>query len=587
MTRIEDFFPNIFSYAIMVSRYIAPILAIWILSRCSRSMLRERYEPEVWAYLELPDGNREPLSQWECIVGRSASSDVVLKYPEVSRTHAALIRSEKCEWTFFDIGSSGGSKVNGEAVTREGLEIRDGDELTFAGRSVWFIELTEFERAQLGATRTVPGRVLHPGGTFFLLTVFQTLLAMQHAIAAKPENVVPVTLAFGALIVAQWAYYLIMRAIRRMGFEVETIAFFLSTLGFSVAASSVPGDMARQAIFLGAGLFSMIVLGSWQRDLNRVKRLRWHMGAFALALLGVNLVLAQEMFGARNWITIAGFSFQPSEFVKIAYIYTGAATLERLFIKRNLLLYILFSAACVGALALMGDFGTAVVFFGAFLVISYMRSGNLATVILAVSGAGIAGMIMLIIRPHIAARFANWGHIWETPYAGGYQQTRALSAAASGGLFGHGAGRGWLHNIVAADTDMVFCLISEELGLIVALTAVAAVILLAVFAVHGGSGARSSFYVIAACAAVAMMLIQVCLGVLGSVDILPFTGVTFPFVSRGGSSFISCWAMLSFIKAGDTRKNASFATKLPSSRFPYNDADYDDEDYDDDYEDEE
>ena len=577
MIRIEDFFPDIFSYAIMISRYIAPILSVWILSRCSRSMLRERYEPEVWAYLELPDGSREPLSHWECIIGRSASSDVVLNYPEVSRNHAALIRSDKGEWTFYDIGSSGGSKVNGETVEREGFAIQDGDELSFAERRAWFIELTEFERAQLGATRTVPGRVLHPGGTFFLLTVFQTLLAMQHSIAAEPEYVVPVSLAFGALVVAQWAYYLIMRAVRRMRFEVETIAFFLSTLGFSVAASSVPGDMARQAIFLGAGLFSMIILGSWQRDLNRVKRLRWHMGAVALALLAINLVLAQEMFGARNWITIAGFSFQPSEFVKIAYVYTGAATLDRLYMRRNLLLYIVFSALCVGALALMGDFGMALVFFGAFLVISYMRSGNLVTIVLAVSGAAIAGMIMLIVRPHIAARFANWGHIWEVPYAGGYQQTRALSAAASGGLFGHGAGQGWLHRIVAADTDMVFCLISEELGLIVALTAIVAVVLLAIFAVHGGSGARSSFYVIAACASVAMMLIQVCLGVLGSVDILPFTGVTFPFVSRGGSSFISCWAMLSFIKAGDTRKNASFATKLTSSRFPYNEGDYEDD----------
>ena len=65
-----------------------------------------------------------------------------------------------------------------------------------------------------------------------------------------------------------------------------------------------------------------------------------------------------------------------------------------------------------------------------------------------------------------------------------------------------------------------------------------------------------------------MMLVQLALNVFGSTDILPFTGVTFPFVSKGGSSLISCWALLAFIKASDTRKNASFSvrrTKLRSA----------------------
>ena len=75
---------------------------------------------------------------------------------------------------------------------------------------------------------------------------------------------------------------------------------------------------------------------------------------------------------------------------------------------------------------------------------------------------------------------------------------------------------------------------------------------------------RSSFYVIAACASVSMMLTQLALNVFGSVDILPFTGVTFPFVSMGGSSLISCWALLAFIKASDTRQNASFVVKASS-----------------------
>ena len=126
-----------------------------------------------------------------------------------------------------------------------------------------------------------------------------------------------------------------------------------------------------------------------------------------------------------------------------------------------------------------------------------------------------------------------------------------------------GGGNGWLKNIAAADTDLVFGMVCEELGLIVALTALAALVILALFALKSVSVSRSSFYSIAACSAVSMLLFQTMLNVFGAVDILPLTGVTFPFVSNGGSSMLACWGMLAFIKANDTRQNASFAIKLP------------------------
>lgn len=77
---------------------------------------------------------------------------------------------------------------------------------------------------------------------------------------------------------------------------------------------------------------------------------------------------------------------------------------------------------------------------------------------------------------------------------------------------------------------------------------------------------RSSFYTIAACAATSLLVFQTCLNIFGAVDILPFTGVTLPFVSNGGSSMLSAWGMLAFLKATDTRQNASFAVRLPSRR---------------------
>ena len=173
-----------------------------------------------------------------------------------------------------------------------------------------------------------------------------------------------------------------------------------------------------------------------------------------------------------------------------------------------------------------------------------------------------AGMLAVSVKPHIARRFAVWGHVWEDRFDAGYQQTRAMSAAAAGGLFGKGAGAGWLHQTrmnAASNTDLVFGILSEELGLIIALCSITAVLLLAFFAVRSARNGRSSFYAIGACTATGLMLTQLALNVFGSMDLLPFTGVPFPFVSKGGSSLLCCWMLLAFIKSADNRKDASFA----------------------------
>jgi cell division protein FtsW (lipid II flippase) len=106
---------------------------------------------------------------------------------------------------------------------------------------------------------------------------------------------------------------------------------------------------------------------------------------------------------------------------------------------------------------------------------------------------------------------------------------------------------------------MVFAMVCEELGLIIAICMVLALLTLAIFAVRTARSGRSAYCAIAACATVSMLMVQLALNVFGSVDILPFTGVTFPFVSRGGSSLLSCWMLMAFLKSADNRRGASFA----------------------------
>ena len=547
-----------------IVRFLFPILALLILVRSIRSLLNVPHTPEVWAYLSLPNGGAEPLTHWENILGRSPASDVVLVYPTVSRQHAALIRSEDGGWTVHDLGSSGGVTRNGQPVSGS-APAAYGDVIGLGGVETVLLPVPPDEQARRSKQRGAEERPVSPWVGLLFLTLFQLLTAIQ-LIAADPQgDPVLVGTVFFALCAVMWGYFLAMRAIRRVGFEMETIAFFLSTLSLAVTASSAPGDLFKQLFALLLGLCLFVVLGLFLRDLERVKRIRWLMAGAAIALLGITLILGRARYGALNWLTLGPLSFQPSEVAKICYIFAGSATLERLFRKRNLGLFMVLTAVCLGCLALMSDFGTAAIFFVTFLVIAYLRSGDWATLALVCGGAVFAMVIVLTFKPYILSRFSTWGHAWEQASSGGYQQVRTMSAAASGGLVGVGAGNGWLHNVAAGDTDLVFGMLCEEWGLLIGVPAVLSIVTLAVFAVRACRAGRSSFYTIAACAATSLLVFQTCLNVFGSVDLLPLTGVTFPFVSNGGSSMLASWGLLAFLKATDTRQDASFAIR-PSAR---------------------
>ena len=224
-------------------------------------------------------------------------------------------------------------------------------------------------------------------------------------------------------------------------------------------------------------------------------------------------------------------------------MFVGASTLDLIMTKRNLIVFIAYSLLVCGCLALMSDFGAALIFFCAFLVIAYMRSGSVGTVTLAITSLVFAGVVVLKFAPHALSRFANYRHIWEHPLEGGYQQTRALMCMASGGLMGLGVGQGWMKNLFASDSDVVIATIGEEWGLLVVIVLVLCVVALGLFSVRCSVMGRSSFYTIGSCTAATILVVQVILNALGTVDVVPLTGVTFPFVANGGSSMICSWGI--------------------------------------------
>lgn len=226
-------------------------------------------------------------------------------------------------------------------------------------------------------------------------------------------------------------------------------------MGLAVVSSSAPESLIKELLAIVAGVCVFLVVCWSLRDLERAKTVRYLAAVAGIGLLAFNLLFGVEKFGARNWIQLGGVSFQPSEFVKVCFIYVGASTLSRLMAKRNIVLFIAYSAVICACLALMKDFGTAIIFFVAFLVIAFLRSGNFATIALAIAATGFAGVLVLRFLPYARNRFEAWGHVWDYALTTGYSQTRSMMCIASGGLFGLGPGKGWLKYVAASDTDLV------------------------------------------------------------------------------------------------------------------------------------
>ena len=165
------------------SKWILPALAVWLLLRCLRSMLPERYDPELWARLEFADGSAADVRHWECIIGRSRGCDIVIPDDTVDHTHAALIRSDKGKWCLYDLGSDGGTAVGLKHDDGSGLDVQDGDTLFFSGVSAVFRPLDKTQLLAHGGSRSVPGQSVSQSISLLLLTVFQALLALQYTVS--------------------------------------------------------------------------------------------------------------------------------------------------------------------------------------------------------------------------------------------------------------------------------------------------------------------------------------------------------------------------------------------------------------------
>ncbi len=544
--------PTIIITINFIIRIILALLSILIVYRCFSSMLRSirGNNPLIMLYNKLTK-KEIPIMYWENSIGRSKNSDIVLSDPTVSRDHAVLLRREE-GWIISDTNSKSGVYVNNHKISdRKQVYINDTIKV-----GTTELVLQKYIGNQFKGKEKVR-KTISQGILLFLVTIFIALEATELFLCDLSYNY-EAFIPFSILIVIAWSFYLINKYIfRRINFELETLAIFLSSIGIGIISSEDIQETYIQlaAVFLGVITFYFIIWFIEKPD--RVMKWRLAISIIAILLFALNLTLGTVHNGAQNWIQIGPISVQPSEFVKIAFIFVGASTLDKLQTGKNLTEFIVFSAICIGALFLMGDFGTACIFFITFLIISFMRSGDIRTIILICAAAALGAFMILKFKPYVANRFAAWGHVWDYADTLGYQQTRVLTYSASGGLFGLGLGNGNLKYVFASTSDLAFGMVCEELGLIIAFVAALTIVGFLMYTRKASTKSRSTFYYIAACSAAGLLVFQACLNIFGATDVLPLTGVTLPFISMGGSSMISVWGLLAFIKVSDERTYAA------------------------------
>ena len=332
-------------------------------------------------------------------------------------------------------------------------------------------------------------RYVDRGFILLLLTIFQFFSCLPVVFEGGKFYAVN-AVCFLGFTLFEWLYVAVMHlAFKKVNFELEFIAFFLSGIGMTLTASVSKSGHIKQlaAVIIGVVVYDILLW--FLQDVKRVMAVRMPLAVFALCFLAGSFLLIRfagsAINGAYNWLVIGGkLSVQPSEFVKIAFIFVGAASLDKLLTSKNIYLYIAFAVGCIGVLFLMRDFGTALIFFFTFLVIAFMRSGDIRSLLFICAGALLGAVLIIYFKPYVAQRFAVYRHVWENYDTSGYQQVRTLIYSVSGGLKGLGVGNGRLRYVAASTTDLVFGMVCEEFGMIVAFAIVIAFAIITVYAIR-------------------------------------------------------------------------------------------------------
>jgi cell division protein FtsW (lipid II flippase) len=333
-----------------------------------------------------------------------------------------------------------------------------------------------------------------------------------------------------------------------------------------VAPKSDNSDATLQLAWSAIGVVAFIGVLVVVRDHRRLQRYTYTSMLIGLVLLAIPSILParfSEVNGARNWIRFAGFSIQPGEFAKILLVIFVAGFLvakrdalalaSHRFLGldlprgRDLGPILVAWLVSIGLLVRGRDLGMSMLFFGFFIVMLYIATERLSWVFIGVALFCGGTFVAYHLFAHVRERFEIWLHPFDYAKTSGYQLVQGLYGFSSGGLMGTGLGKGRPDLVPFAKSDFIVATVGEELGL----TGLMAILLVYVVIVTRGLRAslsvRDSFGKLLAGGLAVCLAVQVFVVVGGVMRLIPLTGITTPFLSYGGSSLVSNWALIALL----------------------------------------
>lgn len=284
------------------------------------------------------------------------------------------------------------------------------------------------------------------------------------------------------------------------------------------------------------------------RKLRFITKMYWLYVLVGLGLLALVAIAARSTYGAKLSFDFGFFSIQPSEFVKIIYVFAVAGLLSHARDFKRIAVATGLAALHVLILVLSKDLGSALIFFITYLVMIFVSTWNpfyTLAGLLAGSGAAVGAYFLF---NHVRVRVQAWQDPFRDYQGGGYQICQSLFAISAGGWFGTGLCQGSPEAIPFVEQDFMFSAIAEELGSIFGICLLLVCMSCFVMFVNISMQLTNRFYRLVAVGLGTTYAAQIFLTVGGGIKLIPMTGVTLPFVSYGGSSMLSTLIMFSIVQ---------------------------------------
>lgn len=304
----------------------------------------------------------------------------------------------------------------------------------------------------------------------------------------------------------------------------------------------------KQFLFACAGLGLCIIVPFIIKKIRYLKNFGWLYGFFGLFCLLLVLVLGKSQYGAKNWIFIGDFGIQPSEFVKIIFVFFVASCFSKAKDFKAVVMVTLLAAAHVIVMVLEKDLGGALIFFMTYLVMLYVATCNVGYLLAGLLGGSGAAVGAYYIFSHVRVRVIAWKDPFSVIDNEGYQITQSLFAIGTGGWFGMGLTRGLPTSIPVVTSDFIFSAIMEEMGGVVGICIILICMSCFLMFINISLKMRDDFYRLIALGLSVLYIFQVFLTIGGVTKFIPSTGVTLPLISSGGSSILSTLIMFSIIQ---------------------------------------